>query len=204
MIVRQILSDNDIEQTKELYFSYNKFMRTVVHTTEDNFVTWLDRGGKYVEIYGAFLDNELIGIMRCRKWESLPIYNMSSLFTKKGMFSVYNYIEGHPFPRLQDHILEKYEANGYYTWYYHRQIRPAYYRLTRKNKDLLRICNMGWDDQRSQYRYDRVVEEIVKKGSEAEHPNHRALLRNEVWNNDIMVVKCSLKQEYRKTLDIFQ
>ena len=204
MIVRQILNDSDIEQTKQLYFSYSKFMRTVIQTTEDDFVGWLDQGGKYVEVYGAFVNDELIGIMRCRKWESLPIYNMSSLFTKKGMFTVYNYIDGHPFPHLQDYILEKYEAAGYYTWYYHRQIRPAYYRLTKKNKDLLRICNKGWDNVKEQYRYDRVVEEIVAKGGEAKYPNHRSLLRNEIWNNDLMIVKCSLKQEYRQTLNIFQ
>jgi len=203
MIVRQIINNSDIAQTKQLYFSYSKFMRTVIQATEDDFVSWLDQGGKYIEVFGAFVNDELIGIMRCRKWESLPVYNMSSLFTKKGLFTVYNYVDGHPFPHLQDYISEKYEAAGYYTWYYHRQIRPAYYRLTKKNKDLLRICNKGWDSVKEQYRYDRFVEEIVKKGSEAAYPNHRSMLRNEVWNSDLMIVKCSLKQEYRPNVDIF-
>ena len=203
MIVRQITDDSDVEQTKALYMSYRRFNKTHFPVTEENFNAWIDRGNKYVEVYGAFVNDELIGTMRCRKWESLPIYNMSSLFTKKGMFAVYNYVDGHPFPYIQDHILEKYEADGYYTWYYHRQIRPAYYRLTKKNKDLLRVCSKGWDETKGQYRYDRFVEEIVKQGTTAQHPNHRAQLRNEVWNNDIMIVKCSLKQEYRPMPNIF-
>ena len=204
MIIRQILDNSDIEQTKQLYFSYDKFMRTLIDTTEGNFVSWLDQGGKYVEVYGAFVNGELIGLMRSRKWQSLPVFALSSLFTKKGMFALYNYTDDHPSPFLLDHILEKYEANGYYTWYGHRQIRPAYYRLTTRNKDLLSICNLGWDSVKEQCRYNRTVEEIVKTGSEAAWPIHRSLLREQIWNNDILIFKCSLKQEYRKTLDIFQ
>jgi hypothetical protein len=201
--VRVISSKKDIDQAVELYLDHTKALGTQVDRSEDDFKNWSQPGSKETLVYGCFQDETLTGMMRCSTWAAVPIYNINGLFTKKSMFRTYRYTENHPFPYIQNHIMSIMEAQGYYTWYHHRAIRPAYDRLVNAKEDLLRLCELGWDSTKEQYRYNRYTEAIIPAETLPKFKTFQHMLGKNLWKKDIMIVKCCLKQEYRIDGDIF-
>jgi hypothetical protein len=101
-----------------------------------------------------------------------------------------------------DFILDEQEKNKKYTWYYNRSLSNGYHKLQLEEKDLLRNCMYGWDETRQQYRYERFIEEVVTAGNLPYYPAHKTL-QSKIFDNDYMIVKCCLKNEYRDTPNYF-
>lgn len=203
IVVRVIKTDEDITKATALYLEHKRVLGSRVSRTENDFTRWFQSNVEEVSVYGCFQDNLLTGMMRCSLWTDLPIYNINGLFTKRSMFKTYRYGENHPFPYIQNHIMMEMENRGYFTWYHHRAIRPAYDRLVEDKEDLLRLCEMGWDSVKDQYRYNRYTEAVVPSGTLPESDTYQRMLGKQSWNKDIMIVKCCLKQEYRVDGNIF-
>lgn len=194
--VKHIDTESEWVQVKEIFFDHPKSMGSVYSTQEMDFDKFVARHqtGKLV---GAFREGELMGFMRYVPWPNMPCYSFNSLFTKKGEFNTYVYREGHPFPPIMDFIISRMEAEGRHTWYYHRMHRPAYDRLAKKGTDLLRLCELGWDKEINDYRYDRYIEEIVPANVASEYELHRKLLLGRVYEAEVLIAKACLKPQYR-------
>ena len=185
--IRELSTDQEFQDAKILWESSSKMMRQE-HT--NSFETT-------VLIVGAFKDNELIGTLRCVKWDTMPYYSIGGLYIKPNTVFRYDFSdEKNPITYLTDYILSKMESEDRYEWYYVRVLGKAYAKIQQGGNDLLNKTKLG-------HRYHRFVEKIFEPGEEPVYSTHKALMGNKSWNRHVLLVKCSLDNQYRKNGDIF-
>lgn len=187
---RDIESDADYQLVADLWNSHSRMMRC-----EYNVSDLSTKGG---HIIGTFVDNELVATLRYHEWVELPVYYMGSLFTKKGLLPLYDFsLKDNPIVTMTDMILERMEAKQFYTWYYVRAMAKGYARIEKNGHDLLSQTRLGG-------RYDRFVQEVVKAGDRSVHAAHHRMASNNVWDRNVMIVQCNLRNEHRVWGDVFK
>jgi hypothetical protein len=182
--LRNITSDEDFKKVKLLWTVHARLMRTKVPERTD-----LDVG----TIVGAFKDGELAATIRHHEWTGQPWYSMDSIYVKPGEMTLYASREGvvNPIVPLVDHVIEQYEARGFYTWFYVRALSPGYSRIHKNGHSFLASSRLG-------SRYQKHLMEIVKAGTRSQFQAHDALLGQRTFDKDCIVVMQCLKNEFRQ------
>jgi hypothetical protein len=194
----QRLEPSDYGQYKDLWTSVKKVMRTPVERSESDFYTELSNTVKYGELWGAFDRGELLAVAKLFRWKKLPYYNITGWLMKRTVMYRYDFADGkNPLMHVTDRVIANMESQRFYTWYYARAISPGYRRLVNKNSDVLKVSPLGWDKEKQQYRYDRFIEEIVSPGTLPRCDAYSEMIDNRIYKVNVMIVKCSLKSEYR-------
>ena len=199
--IRCITSDSDLDQMRKIWFERNKRMRTVVEDQEQEFNKALSNG----VTVGAFDDNEvLIGFMRYHISAVMPFANIYHMHIKKGTLNLYDFSnEQNPITPILDFILTALEEKEIYTWYYVRPISQVYHKIYKDQKDLFFQSNKCYDKTLREFRYERFVDEMIEKNSIPSYKSHQLILGDRKFINNIIIVKCCLKQKFRKYSDIF-
>jgi hypothetical protein len=188
----EIQTDNQFNDVINLWSSRKTIMRQ-----GDNWSSLIDniRAGTIV---GAYNGSELVGTLKYSKWAGLPYYTISALYIKPDTVKRYDFSDANnPITYITDYILEKLENENYYTWYYIRILGKAYAKIQKEKNDLLNQTKLG-------YRYRRDIEEIVQPNTQSAFPVHNLILGSTTWARPVMIVRCSLENQYRKTENIFE
>ena len=149
-------------------------------------------------IVGAYLEKELVGTLKYMKWNGLPYYSIGALYIKPGLIPRYDFSNpDNPITYITDFILNSLENQGFYNWYYVRTLGKGYAKIQREGHDLLNQTELG-------YRYRRDVEEIVPAFTEPKFQLHSKLMGHRKWARPVMIIKCSLENQFRKHGDIFK
>jgi hypothetical protein len=195
--VIRTLTDNDISLAEEMYLSQNRLQRSEYNKTSADFQMIVSSGA---ELAGAFSDDGILqSYLTYRFLKKLPISIINGIHIRRGAFNAYLFNnDAHPLPRIIDYVLEKAESLNYYTWYYSRADLPIYHKLALKNQDLLRNTKYGYDLERSQFRYERYVDEIVPALGRSVYDFHNDYFGLGKFDVDVAIIKCCLKNEYRK------
>lgn len=187
-------------EAEKIYQSHNKVMRSNYDRSNESLA---DTNSPNVKFVGYFIEEKLIAFLKIVIWDKLPVYVVGNMNIKKSFLQRYDFSNHmHPIIPVMDFILTEQEQNDRYTWYYNRSLTDGYHKLQLEGKDLLKNCILGWDGKKGQYRYDRFIEEVVTAGNLPVWPVHKSL-QNKIFDNDYMIVKCCLKNEYRRTVDYF-
>jgi hypothetical protein len=198
--IEYLTTDEHFKEAEEIYKSHRKVMRNLY-----------DRSGAVLEnthannvkFVGCFAEGLLVAFLKLTFWDKLPVYIVGNMNIKKSFLHRYDFTNTqHPIIPVMDFILAEQEKNKKYTWYYNRSLSNGYHKLQLEGKDLLRNCRYGWDATTQQYRYERFIEEVVTAGNLPHYPAYKSL-QNKIFDNDYMIVKCCLKNEYRHTLNYF-
>lgn len=181
--VRDIVTDADMKQVREMWKKHSRLMRTYVEEPASF------TGGTIVGAFDA--NDELAGTLRHYSWGGTPFYSIGSLYIRPGLLERYDFsLPDNPIPPILDSIIELKEEQQFYSWYYTRAMGPGYAKLQESGKDLLSWTKLG-------KRYERFVNEIVRPGTRSKIPAHDSLLTERIWSKPIMVVHCVLRNEFR-------
>lgn len=188
-LIKQIETPEDYAEVEELWSSKNKLMRE----EGASMVKYLP----LFKVVGAYLNGELVATLKYHYWNNFPYYSIGALYTKSGLVNLYDFSNTtNPIPYITDFILKKLESEGYYTWYYVRTLGKAYARIQQNNHDLLSCTTLG-------YRYRRDIEEVILPNQTSKFKIHNNLMLNKTWSRPMVVVRCSLDNQYRPNGDIF-
>jgi hypothetical protein len=188
-LIKQIETLEEYAEVEELWNSKNKLMR------EEG--VSLVKHLPLFKVVGAFLNNELVATLKYHYWDNFPYYSIGALYTKSGLVNLYDFSNpNNPIPYIADFILDKLESEGYYTWYYVRTLGKAYARIQQNNHDLLSCTKLG-------HRYRRDIEEVILPNEISKFKIHNNLILNKQWTRPMVVVRCSLDNQYRPNGDIF-
>jgi len=187
--IRYLETVDDYKQLLDLKFERSSMIRT------KNAAPEITIGGK---VTGAFLqDGSLVASLQTTLWDNLAFYSLGDLHIKKGHLPRYDFsIENNPVVSITDFILGNMENRGYYSWFYSRALSPAYHKIQKDGNDLLTQSNLG-------KRYERFVTEFVPAGQRAKTRVHDNMLLRRTWERNIVIVMCSLKNEFRPYGDVF-
>lgn len=189
--VREIKKDKEFEDVKNLWGSSTRLMRDTIKIPFNDLRT----GGVLV---GAYDKDDLIGVMRYCEWSSMPYYSIGRLYIKPNTIPRYDFSNPkNPIIYITDFILSTMEQKQRYEWYYVRALSKAYAKIQEDGNDLLNKSIVG-------NRYHRYVEKIFNPGEIPDFNMHRLLMGDREWNRHIMLVKCSLDNQYRIHGDIFK
>lgn len=189
--IKVIKTKDEYNDVWELWSSRSKVMR---HKQSFPFLKDIDYG----TIVGAYQDNSLVGTLKYTKWKGLPFYSMGSLFIKKNLIPRYDFSNPiNPLISITDFILRSLEEEEFYNWYYVRALGKAYAKIEKDDHDLLSCTELG-------PRYHRFVEELILPGTRSKNVLYDKMAGSNFWDNPIMIVKCSLDNQYRKHGDVFK
>lgn len=195
--IREITSPEDVKQSEEIFLSHTKVMRSKVHFEKD--VLFRSIKNSDHNLVGAFVDDRLDAFMTYKFYNQLPVCQVGNIYTRQGAFSTYKFSNlDNPIPKILDFILLNIESKNYYTWYYCRANLDIYKKLEDRGEGLLRWSALAYDQDTDQYRYDRYVEEIVPARAASKFLLHTKMFALGLWESEIVIYKCCLKQEYRK------
>tara|TARA_B110000503_G_C7030626_1_gene363838 strand:- start:200 stop:835 length:636 start_codon:yes stop_codon:yes gene_type:complete len=189
--IRIIKTTEDYHNVSTAWSSCTKIMRQV---NNFSFLKNINFG----KIIGAYLGDDLVGTLKYTKWNTMPFYTVGALYIKPGLIKRYDFSDPkNPINYITDFMLKTLEDQEYYNWYYIRTLGNAYAKIERDNNDLLTCTSLG-------PRYSRYVEEIVPPGCKSKHALHNTIMADTTWKRPIMIVKCSLSNQYRKHGDVFR
>jgi len=196
------LTEDDLDQMIEIFTSPQKVMRTYLDRTEKEIIDDFHYPG--TTFVGTFNNGILTSFMKYVVWQRLPMFQVGNLNIRKGTLNRYEFsTTGSPVIPIIDFILQSTETLGLYNWYYNRSLSPAYHRIQLHGKDMLKNSKYGFDKEKDQYRYDRFIDEVVPAGCRSKYDIFFSMTGNKIFTEDYMVVKCSLKPEYRSTINYF-
>lgn len=188
--IRCVNTDQEFEQVKEAWGSVPKLMkqryRSLADQSKDNGI-----------IIAAYDNGNVVGTIRCVEWGRLPYYHLSSLFIKPGLLPRFNFSDlKNPMIYIIDHILSEMEKKEKYDWYFVRVVSKAYGKLEKDGNNLLNQTDLG-------RRYHRYVEKVIEPLEEPIYDMHKALLGNKVWDQHLVIIRCSLDNQYRRYGNLF-
>jgi hypothetical protein len=195
--IRTLTSQDDLEQAERIFNSHNTVMRSEVTIEKPVFFRSIVNA-EHIFV-GAFNPTgELDAFMTYKFYTQIPYCQVGNIYTRKGVFKSYKFSNpSNPIPKILDVILKDIESKKYYTWYYCRANLDIYNKLE-KGEGLLRWSNMSFDNELSQYRYHRYVEEIVPAKTSSKFLLHTKMFALGLWDTEIIIFKCCLKPEYRE------
>ena len=162
------------EVTKQEYLNFTeKILRSSTHGT-----------------WGFYQDGNLISFMSAFDFPNLPYYGVLNfkVIKKSNYFSQVK----SGFFALLDHIIKIKESEKRYTCYMTRAIQ--------RNADVRKKLYDEWEKNFPEFfkRYIRTIEEVIPAGqlSQFDYYN-KALLRDKVYDNDMMVMKFVCRNEFR-------
>jgi len=190
-IIKYIETDQEYQDVLELWNSKNTLM--FQDLGNDHFSNNIKNG----RIVGAYDGPILVGTLKYVAWDALPYYSVGGLYIKTGLVKFYNFNDPlNPITYITDFILKDMESRGYVNWYYTRVLKKGYAKIQHDGNDLLSCTTLG-------SRYRRDIEEIIMPGELSKFSLHSNLVLNKTWARPIMVVKCSLDNQYRPSGNIF-
>ena len=188
-VIKQVETVEDRAEVEQLWNSKNKLMREEGASMVEHLPLF--------EVVGAYLNGELVATLKYHYWNNFPYYSIGALYTKSGLVNLYDFSNStNPIPYITDFILKKLESEGYYTWYYVRTLGKAYARIQQNNHDLLSCTTLG-------HRYRRDIEEVILPNQTSKFKIHNNLMLNKTWSRPMVIVRCSLENQYRPNGDIF-
>lgn len=194
-------NEHHLKQLSEIWVPVTKVMGDPVTRTLTDFSRFLNKfPGTF---FCAYEDDQMTGFMKCIPFvNNIPMYNVNWIHVRKGMFSVVDYSKpNHPWVHIMNHMLTKMENQGYYNWYNIQANRPAAQKKYKEHTDLMRFCDVGWDNERQQYRYHRYPAHIVKPGETSNIEAYQRLLGPVPWQHEVIIYQWVLKSEYRREFD---
>ena len=195
-----LTTDEHFVEAENIYKSHKKVMRNIYDRSNEALENTHSNNVKFV---GCFSDGLLVAFLKLTLWDKIPFYIVGNMNIRKNFLHRYDFTDNkHPIIPVMDFILAEQEKNKRYTWYYNRSLTNGYHKLQLEEKDLLRNCTYGWNETKQHYRYERFIEEVVIAGNLPLYPAYKAL-QSKIFDNDYMIVKCCLKNEYRDTPNYF-
>jgi hypothetical protein len=190
------LTEEDLSQAEHIYVSHDRVQRSEIQRTKEEFALLVENKSTFL---GAFDGDTLVAFLTYRFLVSLPCMIISNIYLKQGQFQTYYFKnENHPLPSMIDFVLAEAEEKKYYTWFYTRANLPIYNKLEEKGQDLLRNTKFGYDKEKSQYRYERFIEEVIPPKSQSQSSVYNTYLGLGNFDTSVILLKCCLKNEYRK------
>ena len=162
------------EVTKQEYLNFTeKILRSSTHST-----------------WGFYQNGNLISFMAAFDFPNLPYYGVLNfkVIKKSNYFSQVK----SGFFALLDHITKIKESEKRYTFYMTRAIQ--------RNADVRKKLYDEWEKNFPDFfkRYTRTVEEVIPAGQLSQYDYYnKALLRDKVYDNDMMVMKFVCRNEFR-------
>jgi hypothetical protein len=198
--IRKLESQQDLEKFEEIWCERNKRMKTPVADQRAEFQRAITVG----TTIGAFDQNDqLIGVLRYLKFQTLPYGFIYNLHIKKGTMHRYNFSdEKNPITYILDFILTEFESQGIYTWYYTRAISRGYHKIFVEGTDLFTKSKMCFDKNTSLYRYERYIEEFIPAGEKSKIQSFNHLLLDRTYKTNLTMFKCCLKNQFRPYGDV--
>lgn len=198
--VTYLTTSEQFDEAEKIYQSHDKVMRSDYDRSSEPLA---DKNVPNVKYVGCYHDGSLVAFLKVVLWDKLPVFVVGNMNIKKTFLQRYDFSNHkHPIIPIMNFILAEQEASKRYTWYYNRSLTNPYHKLQLEGKDLLKNCDLGWDHDKQQYRYERFIEEIVTAGNLPHYPVHKSF-QNKIFDTDYMIVKCCLKNEYRDIPDYF-
>lgn len=189
--VKTITTELEFEQVLEAWKTVPKLMR-------DRSKSLVEQSKKFGSMVVAYDNDEIVGTFRYTEWNKIPYYHIGSLYIKPGILPVFDFANPkNPTICMFDHILSMMEQKERYDWYYVRNLCKGYARSEDKGKNILDCSKFG-------YRYHRYVEKIIEANEEPIYEMHKMLLANTTWNRPLIIIKCSLDNQYRKHGNFFR
>lgn len=139
-------------------------------------------------VYGAFIDDELIGVGAAELWSKLPYYNISNFFLQPGR----SVIEYRNFcVQVVNQMMADMEALGRFQFYMFTLLRP-YQKRSLEQGDMWRFP----DKFTCFDRYYVTVEAVIKANEPAKYATHAWLTGGKTWSSDVWIRKGVLKNEF--------
>jgi hypothetical protein len=162
------------EVTKKEYLNFTeKILRSNTHST-----------------WGFYKDEILISFMSSFDFPNLPYYGVLNFKVVKGTNYFSQVKSG--FFALLNHITKVKEGEKRYTFYMTRAIQ--------RNADVRKKLYNEWEKNFPEFfkKYTRTIEEVIPAGqlSQFDYYN-KALLRDKVYDNDMMIMQFVCKNEFR-------
>jgi len=198
--VKYLTTSEQFDEAEKIYQSHHKVMRSRYDRSNELLV---DKNSHNVKYVGCYYEGSLVAFLKIVLWNKLPAYNIGNMNIKKSFLQRHDFSNHkNPIIPIMNFILAEQEASKRYTWYYNRSLANSYHKLQLEGKDLLKNCDLGWNHEKQQYRYERFIEEVVTAGNSPYHPVHKTF-QNKIFDTDYMIVKCCLRNEYRDTPNYF-
>jgi hypothetical protein len=189
--IKTISTESEFEQVLEVWKSVPKLMR-------DRSKSLAVLSKEFGSVVVAYDKGEIVGTLRYTEWAKLPYYHVGSLYIKPGLLLRMDFTNPkNPTNYMFDYILSEMEKKERYDWYYVRNLCKAYAKVEDEGNNLL-------DCSKSGHRYHKFVENVLEANEEPVYEMHKMLLARTTWNRPLMIIRCSLDNQYRKHGNFFK
>lgn len=182
-----------LAQVKEIFLQHDQLKRGSYVSGEDEFHQRIKRLKDKNSIFcGYFINDVLTTLITVTEWSHLPFYTINNLYVRKGFTRFFD-LKKSGLGEILDTVVAHEEKKERYTFYFSRM---------RKKKWQQGMTRRTVNEFSPQYlsRYEFFIEEVVPAFTRSSFVIHDTLLANKEWPDESIIVRRSLKEEYRNEL----